>query len=407
MGIVFKVAVVFFVLLFLPFVIGAPPNVRAGFSNSHASTSQATEGTPLCDQSMSAKVQKAAKGMSLESVLLVGNAVTGAVSATEDAGGAASIAHKGQGAIQTAIMVAATKRAAECEAAISECESACEAEIDSCKVLSSPPEHCNDNQTILTECQAESSTCSEAALAALVAGIQAATSFLTARQLEECEDGKCEEEVGDEDELELPNPPGLGGGENPPPPEYVVPPPVETKGGGEGTTVVPPEQEGGEEGGDNPKARDKKIYGNGGSNGNGLSGSTLTAGSGSSSKPSGSLPSGGFSTDSATGGLLSDGEEEEDDDDHDEDRMGGYSPRRVAGGSSGGSYKRTGGGRDPYNRGFGGPRNLAAANEKDGGLKKNALKRDIFGRGGVHDNIFEKMSRIIQSYCAKGGEKCH
>ena len=119
-----------FFILFLCPLASAPPNESTySYSSGGDSKTEGDSKTPVCDNSLSLKVLKASKGMlSMESALMVGKAGTDAVSATEDGGGAASTAHKGSIAINSAMAVHALSAYDDCTSALSECRTNCGAE---------------------------------------------------------------------------------------------------------------------------------------------------------------------------------------------------------------------------------------------------------------------------------------
>ena len=97
-------------------------------------------------------------------------------------------------------------------------------------------------------------------------------------------------------------------------------------------------------------------------------------------------------------------EEWEDEAEGEEGRSASRATGAFTGGegyAGGGVNSRT----NPYGSRGRGSKKLAL-NGKGRKTAKGELKRNVFGKAGPHDNIFERMSKIIQSFCGKGGPKC-
>ena len=350
-----------------------------------------------CDESLAIAAKEAASGMDIGSISMMATAVGQASSSATDAG----TAQKATGGIAALLSAIAFKRYSACESAISTCETTCTASIETCRadvkqeklkcdsIPTSRPAscvrmkkrqiECTKQEGILARCEAQQSTCNEAALQGLISAIQAAMAFRASKKLcdgEDCEPKKPTPTPPSLTPLRLPDTeegPGFDGGP-----------------GGDNPPRIPPVlPKGGKKAKNKPKGKEKDFSGRGANfAGGGFSDNTSSGAIG------GFKGSGAFdysklkSKGSGKEGEVSDGEEK-------------YSPSGLTGAFTGGES------------GSSSSRGLAHSNSpqikkkklkiaKKELPKKADLKRDIFAGS---RSIFEKMSGIIQSFCSEGS-KC-
>ena len=379
-------------------------------------SSGASEEGDKCTEELGDKAEQAATGVDIASQIAVTQAVSDAAQATDEGGASFRIAHQGNAAINSTFSAAALKRYAECTAAISECESVCEEEIrggcdgryrgqeeriNGCKKTA---------EETLARCRSQSAKCSQAGLQGLLAGINAATSLLAAKKLSGCQGEDC-----DEDSDETPPITRLAHLEDPEQAKGATHEGIlfgeDMKGFGKddfGNVDIPPPPPEGE-----VNKGSSSVAENADSNSDNFQGdieedpnSPYYSGglSGLSSPSSGirgrGLASRGFRKNADASGK---GDKEESDP-YKHERYPRDSSGSFIGGTASGSYNPSKGSR-PYGRSGG--KKLAFNSKKPFGKKGN-LKRDIFKKAGAHVSIFEKMSRIIQSYCSQGtGKRCN
>ena len=332
---------------------------------------------------MPAIVEEAADGMDMTSFVLVGQTVT---QATQTLGGdsdqSAKRAHQGNMAIQGALSAAALTRYTKCKDAIDDCETTCAGSLPA-------------NQQNLVQCRKHSSTCSEAGLQALLSAMQAATSYYASKQLgDDCEGEDCN----------TPPPP-------PPTPSSFKLPPISGYAGIPGGNDLKDQDFGSIpfEGLPNPgELREEENPSNGPHSEKDLQEHIATSSFSSPSRPAQpqNLMSKGFIKDD--GSFDSQSGSDEDDGDYSAENSEPYSAQRglssaFTSGTTDVAQQRKGIGSRSY-RGSSGKAKLAL-NKKKLASDEN-LKRDVFSSVGAHASIFEKMSLIIQSYCASGSERC-
>lgn len=385
---------------------------------------ESTESGSQCDQAMVAKVEEATSGMDLTSLMLVSQTAGSALQATD-----AKLAHQGQAATQGTLSTVAMKRYAECSAAISECEGVCtkcpkweKVESDrqtacameamagggECSQLTQEAEEeKNKCEGFLRECTSFSEKCNSTALQGLLSAIQAAISALAAKKLGDCKEGEdCDEESSGKPKEET-----LVAGPNPPPSIPGLPGQgpwgisefTGNEPGLSGKYQLPPG--GQKQPGKNIKTT-KNTRNNNNPNGNDNPGLTpLPLGSGKDDPSSGSPSSLAGNMGSSLGDFGSNfglGEEEEEEEDPENEKYPSDLTAGFTGGGSTGGSNGASGYRSHSSARGGGPK-LALNSKKFG--KKGDLKGNIFNKK-TEDSIFKKMSRLIQSFCAKGAGKC-
>ena len=344
--------------------------------------------SPTC-ANMPNIVEKAANGMDMKSFALVGQTVA---TATQTLGGnqSAKMAHQGNMAIQGALSAAALTKYTKCKSAIDECEETCNNELNSAvnqRGVDAIKKH-------LAECQKHSSTCSEAGLQALLSAMQAATSYYASQPLgDDCEGEDCNTSSSTP-----PIPPSL---KSPSISRYAGIS-VDSEEVKEPNFVSTPFN-----GSSNLNEPENKNPSNGSHPENNLQGHIPTSSSPSSrhTQPQ-NLISKGFIKDDGS----FDTQSESDKDDEDSFAENGEPnlaqrnlSRTFTSGTTDVAQRRKGVGSSFYGDSSGQAK--LALNKKKLASDEN-LKRDIFSSAGAHTSIFEKMSLIIQSYCASGSERC-
>ena len=335
-----------------------------------------------CNSCLEIKAKKAASGMDPASVMLMTTTIGQASSSAKDAG----TAQKATGGIATLLALTAARRYNKCSEAIDNCERKCDPIQNGCSPFPppTPPSNekyitCTNKKRILKNCIAQRSTCNEAGLQALISAIQAAMAFGASKKL--CDGEDCEKKP-------TPTPPSLTPLRLPDTEEG---PGFDGGPGGDNPPRIPPVLPKGDKKAKNkPKGKEKDFSGRGANfAGGGFSDNTSSGAIG------GFKGSGAFdysklkSKGSGKEGEVSDGEEK-------------YSPSGLTGAFTGGES------------GSSSSRGLAHSSSpqikkkklkiaKKELSKKADLKRDIFAGS---RSIFEKMSRIIQSFCQGGTSKC-
>ena len=149
------------------------PNTLGGTPPDTAGAAADDAGGGACNADLVARVEEAASGMSMESIMMMQTAVQSATSNLE--GKSARMAHLGNAGVQGTLAALAGKRYLECSGAIDECETVCETAVAS----GTQPEA----EGYLNRCLEQQSVCSEAGLQALMSAIQAGISSMAARKL--------------------------------------------------------------------------------------------------------------------------------------------------------------------------------------------------------------------------------
>ena len=354
-------------------------------------------------ESASSEAVSASSGMDMMSYAMMGQAVTGAVSASK--GASASVAHKGNAAIQSTLSAVALKRCASCKSAISACETACSPE--KCPPASFDETCPGKMKAGLKTCIAQETFCTQACLQGGLSGIQALTSIMSARALEDCPEGaeNCgtknedpkKEETEEKLTVAMPSPTNNSFSQNSP--DWGSP------GSGKGSTepMLPPENKSKKNEGKNQNENKKNTKTanqdkNNKSPGAGLSSLGGLGGSGSSGSNSqpfsyGTSPSGSSGFGEFAGNDEEYGEESVDDKNY----PNSYAGRGAFGSSTGkigyaGSATRSAGG---AHGGGSGASKLAKSRK----LAMNNTKKDTFGKGKRDGSIFAQMSRFIKEVC--------
>lgn len=425
---------------------GRKPDPENDVGSTSGDSSGEEEGTE-CTKSLSLAAKKAASGMDLQSVALMGKTIGDATQAAS--GGSASKAHKANVTIQGGLSGIALKRYTKCTSAISRCEDLCEPKkVESdCqrKIHTQPPNReadikaCKeDAQAVLEECIAQSAVCSQSGLAALMAGVNAAASMLAAKQLGSDGNGENDDEDNDDDgsdtNINHPTPDNpnahrndlLGG--TPPSPAYKPegdeddpnriagpssPPPVFGRGG---DSPLGQQHQGSFSGNElnpqgGPSLNPADANNDKSSNRKRLLARKKNSGKGGTPTFAGSKNSSGTLSGNLGKNTSASKGDSEDVEDSDSERAGDrrrYSPSSSAGSFAGDRSGANFSGRD---RGYDSLRSkrgrsrLASLNRKKMDKdKKRGLKRNAFSKESSRGAIFNNMSQFIQSYCS---EKCH
>ena len=432
-------------LLFFVFVFQIPHAVPSTGADIHSgsiasSTTAGTDDVPTAGgsanpieacESAAVEAEQASVGMDMTSYALVGQAVTGAVSAAK--GSSAKVAHQGNMAIQGTLSAVALKRCAACQTAIGACETACDSSTQ-CKGYTDPPQASiptlSDCTTTLQakhkECMALKTPCGQACLQGGLSGIQALTSLLAAKALGDCPEGadNCvknpEKNSTEKEEAKKPPAPNMmAGGQGP---GMGMPNPWgDGKSSNEKTDPILPPEDGTQalagnkddkkkrgEGRENPVAG--SDYSDGGEGPGSLASLGPLGGSrkGASAPNSGAFNYGKKPGQSNGAGMFAGNRDDGGDEELDEEKRypGSYSSSAGFGNSQGGYGSPAGSaGRGGYG-GRGGKGYGSSAFNGKRQLAMNNKRTDTFGKGKSDGSIFTQMSQFIHKVC-HGEMQCH
>ena len=406
-----KIALILFLFNF-PFLSHIKANTdaavardgKSAFYGGAVSQAEAETGgaCATCDDCLTAATT-AASGMDPTNLMLMAQAGNTIVEGAKAAGGSARAAHKGNAGIQGFLGILAMNQYRKCQIAISACTSKCD------PAGLTPDERRNQgaNSAELAKCKALQTPCGQAALQGLLALAQAGISLAIAKNLGDEDDDDDDDDNEDPPPTPLTLKPGSdsvatqgyassftgdattaspGSGPSAPPPAPSTQAKAKDKGDGKGLPVNQP----------NPSLGSTDAF-------TGLSPSNASSGLERGGKLSPSSISKGFGRDRRRASKKS---------------GSGRSRAYNSGSKRGGSHSSFAGGSDsevglapapPESEGgrglSSGTNKKVALNEK--GLEQaNKLKRSAFSSAGAHESIFEKMSRVIQSFCSVGSGKC-
>ena len=371
-----------------------------------------------------AEVEQAVSGVDLNAIMLVAQASQAAIQQAKDS---AKLAHQANAGMSGLVGTIAMNRFAKCNSAINQCEDICTECPEETIAKESTPGELTAKEAaaqaarkqcdaIMRRCSAYSTQCNTAALQAAIAGIQAATSLLAAKKLDACKEGdkncKSDPDSDSDSASEIKQasftPPHMGSPLNP-----GLMGSSEFKPGRTNNKIGPAQFLPGQKKGSNPdpKSDDDKATKtakvNTPPNSNPdtplspLSSSPLDSPSPfADSYGAGGVPSSEnlFAGNSLTGTEDEDGLDEESEEGR--ERYSDGSSSFVGGEGSSGKQK----GRPYASSRSKRPKKIKTALQT---AKKGNLKRDVFSKADSHSSIFEKMSKIITSYCAKEAKKCY
>ena len=374
-----------------------------------------TGNTGTCEVQLAIEAEQATSAMDMTSYMLLNQTMSTAKEAVSAGGASGKKMYQLDGMAKGTLSTIAAGKYAKCTAAISACETACSLCDDKIGRIVPSGENlpdgiddkdginCKTKTTILNRCTAQQTLCSQNALQAAMSTLQAATSFIGAKALDGGGDGDGD---GDSDENKPTGPPDLPNLANNPDINSSCPGCFGDPKGDEGP-IAPPDDNPdetilGSETEENPDTENPNADPTESSPGPMLS---TSPSSGSRGK---GTANGMYAGSASDGQALAPDfiEDEEWEDEEEEDQRKGSRYASAPGSDFAGSGHSSGykWGSDSSYRGRSGSgsRGLGALKKK--GEKES--KRNVFSKSGEQDNIFKKMSRLIQSYCNKGGEQC-
>ncbi len=419
--------------------VGAVDNIPMPAPPKAIAVAESTGATGTCDEILPAEVEAASKGlMDMGAMAMVGQTANTAVSATEDGGGSAKLAHQGSMAINGTMSAYALSVYDSCTSAFTACETACAVGEEKDAVLSNCPKegaeicskygpgetppsdlsvdcskvkaNCEDHKTkILAQCTSAAGACDQALIQAGLSLANVGISLMALRALRGDDDGgdECEEgeDCPDENTTPLPdfrssslptattNSPNTSPGEDEKKTNQEFTPPEKPE---EKKTTVAKKEKG-------EKYKPTKE-GTGSDNTMGLASALGGQKSATPSNSAGGLGSSGLGR-GLSSASNNDGEPLMDDEDDEDWRRNNPG---ITGAFSGGLTSQPANVRGGAG-GLGGPSQRGKSGKKNKNKKwaqASKKKGDIFAKAGAHSSIFEKMSQIIQSYCGKEKGNC-
>ncbi len=364
----------------------------SGVEDVGSSGGEGAEAAATCGPEVLAAVEQAVSGVNLESIMLISQVGSSALQMSKDS---AKLAHKGNALVQGSVAAIATKRFLQCSSAISSCEAACTTGDPTCAAGRAA-----ECESTASQCAAKSSSCNDAALQAVLSAAQAAMSIMAAKTI-----GGDDPPEKEPEKSEKPKFPGALS-QGPPsdwqfgevpvdgdeftktgPRVQQFPPGLEPKGNPENTNKKPKEVS--EKRPHSPGSVAGPPYGN------------------SSSPSSNRVMSGGIPVSDSGGASLAgalEGEEEGEV----EDDIYGDDGSSTSGSFAGSSGNMSSGAKGTAKNASPRSGKIKMVSNKKSGKNKNLKesKRNVFSKAGG-TTIFEKMSRVIQSYCSEGGDKCN